>query len=124
MAAAELARSRGARTIAFAGKADTPLGKTVDYVFANDAPFGVTDSKLIMLYQIVFCLLDKLGYGIDYEQVQKELSPKPQAGFLTCDQDSFFTFSAALGGDEFKVSSIHTLMRLILDKALSTCGLG
>ena len=52
VAAAELARSRGARTIAFAGKADTPLGKTVDYVFANDAPFGVMDFKLIMFYQI------------------------------------------------------------------------
>ena len=76
--AAEMARAKGARTLAFAGKADTPLGKAVDYIFANDAPSGVTDSKLIMLYQIVFCLLDKLGFNVGYELLQKELSFLPE----------------------------------------------
>ena len=55
--AAEFAKSLGAPIIAFVGKLDSPLGHLADYAFANDAVAGVTDSKLIMLYQIVFNLI-------------------------------------------------------------------
>lgn len=60
----EYAKEVGAITIGFTGEADSPLGNSVDYVFANKADEGVTDSKMVMLYQIIFNILK---YKDDYK---------------------------------------------------------
>lgn len=78
VASAKLAKEMGAATIGFAGKADSPLGQTVDYVFANDAKSGVTDSKLIMLYQIVFSLIKYTDNYDRYDEMMKALALMPE----------------------------------------------
>lgn len=74
VASCKLARERGAATIALAGEADSPLGHAAEYVFANDADTGVTDSKLIVLYQIVFYILQKLGDIGNYAELKADLA--------------------------------------------------
>lgn len=78
VAAAKLAREIGAATIGFAGKADSELGLNVDYIFANDAKGGVTDSKLIMLYQIVFSLMKQVDNFEKYEEVMEAIAKLPE----------------------------------------------
>lgn len=78
VAAAKLARETGASTIGFAGEAATPLGQNVDYVFANAAKSGVTDSKLIMLYQIVFNLIKYTDNYDRYEEMMEALATLPE----------------------------------------------
>lgn len=78
VAAAKLAREIGASTIGFAGEAATPLGQNVDYVFANAAKSGVTDSKLIMLYQIVFNLIKHTDNYDRYEEMMEALATLPE----------------------------------------------
>lgn len=75
---ANLARERGAVTIGFMGIADSPLGKAVDYAFANDAPIGVTDSKIIMLYQILFNILRVRGETSDYDRLMSAMDTLPE----------------------------------------------
>ncbi len=77
--AARFAKETGAFTVAFAGKADTPLGQSVDVVFANDAPVGVTDSKAIMLYQIALYVLEKRGELDNYQAWKESLASLPKA---------------------------------------------
>lgn len=77
--AARFAKEAGAFTMAFAGNADTPLGHSVDVVFANDAPIGVTDSKAIMLYHIVLYVLEKRGELEDYKGWKESLAALPKA---------------------------------------------
>ncbi len=76
--AAKYAKSIGASTIAFASKADCALGENVDYIFANDAPSGVTEAKLIVLYQILLCVLNELGFDVKYEEIQSEIALFPE----------------------------------------------
>lgn len=60
VAAANLAKEIGAPSIGFTGVADSPLGNAVDYVFTNHAKTGVTDSKIVVLYQILLNILKRL----------------------------------------------------------------
>jgi fructoselysine-6-P-deglycase FrlB-like protein len=60
------------------GKADSPLGEAVDFVFANHAETGVTDSKIIMLYQIIFNILKLRGEFDDYDGFMKALESLPE----------------------------------------------
>jgi fructoselysine-6-phosphate deglycase len=79
VAAAEYAKEVGASTIAFVGNLESPLGKLVDYAFANDAVAGVGDSKLVMLYQIAFNVI-RLVDGYDkYEEVMNALATMPES---------------------------------------------
>ncbi|HPE68392.1 MAG TPA: SIS domain-containing protein [Thermotogota bacterium] len=76
--AAQMAKQIGAPTIGFMGKADTPLGEAVDFVFTNHAETGVTDSKIIMLYQIIFNVLKLRGEFDDYDAFCKSLDALPE----------------------------------------------
>lgn len=78
VAAAKIAKEIGASTIGFTGKADSPLAKTVDYAFVNDAKSGVTDSKLIMLYQIIFSLIKHTDNYERYDDIMKALELMPE----------------------------------------------
>ncbi len=75
--AAKIARKAGAPTIGFMGKLGTPLAENVDFAFANDAATGVTDSKLIMLYQVIFRLMQNKGQCEDYDEIIKALKTLP-----------------------------------------------
>lgn len=77
VAAAKLAKKMGAATIGFTGEANSPLGQTVDYCFANAAKNGVTDSKLIMLYQIVFNLIKHTDNYDRYDEMMNALATLP-----------------------------------------------
>jgi fructoselysine-6-P-deglycase FrlB-like protein len=76
--AARMAKEIGAPVIGFMGKKDTPLGEGVDYAFANHAETGVTDSKFIMLYQIVLNILKHRGETDDYDAFMKALESLPE----------------------------------------------
>jgi len=76
--AAQMAKQIGAPTIGFMGKADTPLGEAVDFVFTNHAETGVTDSKIIMLYQIIFNVLKLRGEFDGYDAFCKSLDALPE----------------------------------------------
>lgn len=78
VAAAKLAKEIGASTIGFTGEANSPLGQTVDYVFANAAKNGVTDSKLIMLYQIVFNLIRHTDNYDRYDEMMNAIATLPE----------------------------------------------
>lgn len=77
VAAAKFAKEMGAATIGFTGEADSPLGQSVDFVFANAAKNGVTDSKLIMLYQIVFNLIKHTDNYDKYDDMMDALATLP-----------------------------------------------
>lgn len=77
--AAEYAKSVGAPIIAFVGKLDSPLGHLAgEFAFANDGVAGVTDSKLIMLYQIVFNLVRHIDHYDRYDDMMKVLGKLPE----------------------------------------------
>lgn len=76
--AAQMAKKLGAPTIGFMGKADTPLGEAVDFAFANHAEVGVTDSKIIMIYQILFNILKIRGEYDGYDEFMKALDTLPE----------------------------------------------
>ena len=46
----------------------------------------------------------------------------PRERFPTCGEIGFYALSAAPAGCGCEVGSTHTITRLILDKAVSTCG--
>ncbi len=101
--AAKLARSVGARTVAFASKKECKLGENVDYIFANDAEMGVTVAKLVVLYQIVFCALNELGFDVKYEEVQREISLLPEilSNIYESTIDEGKTFAKKYGDSDF-----------------------
>lgn len=68
----------GAATIGFTGEENSSLGKSVDYVFANKAKEGVTDSKLIMLYQIIFNIIKRTDNYDRYDEMMDILSSLPE----------------------------------------------
>ncbi|MFO7815216.1 MAG: SIS domain-containing protein [Halanaerobiales bacterium] len=72
------AKEVGAITIGFTGEADSPLGKSVDYVFANKADEGVTDSKMIMLYQIIFNILKYKDDYKYYDEMMEVMDKLPE----------------------------------------------
>ncbi|HPR96645.1 MAG TPA: SIS domain-containing protein [Thermotogota bacterium] len=76
--AAKMAKEKGAPVIGFMGEKDSLLGRTVDYAFANQAETGVTDSKFIMLYQIVFNVLKHRGETERYDEFMKALVSLPE----------------------------------------------
>ena len=75
---AEYAKEIGATTIGFTGEADSPLGKAVDYVFANKADEGVTDSKMVMLYQIIFNILKHKDNYEYYDEMMEAMDKLPE----------------------------------------------
>ncbi len=75
---AKYANEVGATTIGFTGKADSPLGKNVDYVFANKADEGVTDSKMVMLYQIIFNILKHKDNYEYYDEIMEVMNKLPE----------------------------------------------
>lgn len=77
--AAARCRELGCPTIGFVGEADTPLGQAVDHVFANKADEGTTDSKLIMLYQIIFNILRHTDAFTRYDEFMTALKTLPDA---------------------------------------------
>ena len=78
VAVAKMAKAAGAPTIAFMGKLGTPLADAADYAFANDAVVGVTDSKLIMLYQVVFRVMKNFGQCDDYDAIMAAMKTLPE----------------------------------------------
>lgn len=77
--AAEYVNSIGATTIGFTGFKDSPLGKAVKYVFDNHAEAGVTDSKLILLYQIVFNILKHKDNYDKYDEIMNAMDTLPDS---------------------------------------------
>jgi len=77
VAVANMAKEAGAPVISFMGKLGTPLANAADFAFANDALVGVTDSKLIMLYQVVFRVMKNLGQCDDYDQIIEAMKTLP-----------------------------------------------
>ena len=76
--AVKIAKERGAATIGFTGKIDSPLSKIVDHVFVNNAKIGATDANLIMLYQIIFGLMKEMDNYDKYDDVMKALATLPE----------------------------------------------
>jgi len=72
--AAKYVNEVGATTIGFTGKEDSSLGKTVQNVFANDAKVGITDSKIIMLYQVMFNVVKHNDNYPRYEEMMEAIS--------------------------------------------------
>jgi len=72
--AAKYVNKVGATTIGFTGKEDSSLGKAVRYVFTNDAKVGITDSKIIMLYQVMFNILKHNDKYQRYEEMMEAIS--------------------------------------------------
>lgn len=77
VASAKLAKEAGAPVIAFMGKLGTPLANAADYAFANDAEVGVTDSKLIMLYQVIFRVMKNMGQCDEYDEIMAAMQTLP-----------------------------------------------
>ncbi|MCR4429951.1 MAG: SIS domain-containing protein [Tepidanaerobacteraceae bacterium] len=77
--AVNIAKSKGAATIGFTGKMESPLSKAVDNVFVNNAKVGATDANLIMLYQIVFKLMKEMKDYDRYEDIAKCLNTLPDS---------------------------------------------
>jgi len=75
---AKFAKEKGAITIGFTGEADSPLGKTVDYCFDNKADEGVTDSKMVMLYQIIFNILKLNDNYVEYNEMMEAMDKLPE----------------------------------------------
>lgn len=72
VAAAQYAKSQGARIIAFTRHPESPLGQAADYSFK-------CDSKLVIMYQIIFYMLMLNGdfRREHYEELQSCLSRMP-----------------------------------------------
>ena len=79
VAAANYAGAIGATTIGFTGEGDSPLGQAVDYVFTNQAETGVTASKIVLLYQIVFNLIKRTDNFQQYDQIMAALATLPES---------------------------------------------
>jgi len=77
VASAKYSREVGATVIGFTGEADSPLAQAVDYVFTNKAEEGVTDSKMVMLYQIMFNILKHQEDFQDYDALMDSISNLP-----------------------------------------------
>ncbi|GLI51418.1 MULTISPECIES: SIS domain-containing protein [Tepidanaerobacter] len=75
--AVQIAKEKGAATIGFTGKADSPLSKNVDYVFLNNAKTGATNANLIMLYEIIFSIMRELDGFEKYDAVMQALDTLP-----------------------------------------------
>jgi fructoselysine-6-P-deglycase FrlB-like protein len=75
---AKYVKKIGASTIGFTGEENSSLGKNVDYVFANNAKEGVTDSKLIMLYQVIFNIIKRTDNYDRYDEIMDTLSSLPE----------------------------------------------
>ncbi|WP_289057737.1 SIS domain-containing protein [uncultured Mesotoga sp.] len=78
VAAANLAKEIGAVSIGFTGIADSPLGKAVDYVFTNHANTGVTDSKIVVLYQILLNILKGTQSFDKYDDFMNAMNLLPE----------------------------------------------
>jgi fructoselysine-6-P-deglycase FrlB-like protein len=78
VAVAKMAKEAGAPVISFMGKLGTPLANEADYAFANDAEVGVTDSKLIMLYQVIFRVMKNLGQCDEYDAIMEAMKTLPE----------------------------------------------
>lgn len=78
VAVAKMTKEAGAPVISFMGKLGTPLADAADYAFANDAEVGVTDSKLIMLYQVVFRVMKNLGQCDEYDAIMEAMQTLPE----------------------------------------------
>ena len=78
VAVAKMAKEIGAPVIAFMGKLGTPLADAADYAFANNAAVGVTDSKLIMLYQVIFRVMKNMGQCDDYAEIMAAMKTLPE----------------------------------------------
>lgn len=113
--AVEIAKEKGATSIGLTGKADSPLGKAVDYCFVNNAKLGATDSNMIMIYQIFLRLMEKLEGYDRYEEIVKaidtlpvslpaikELAEEKAKEFAKTykDETHFFTIGSGLGWGE------------------------
>jgi fructoselysine-6-P-deglycase FrlB-like protein len=107
VAAAEYARSVGASIIAFVGKLDSPLGNLADHAFANDAVAGVTDSKLIMLYQIIFNLIRHTDRYPHYDGMMQALGRLPELlpAVKEAAEEKAARFARVFGGEEFFITT-------------------
>ena len=84
-----------------------------------------------MRIKLLLIFADYIVYNIlsDFTQTKESCqdsirSPNPQARFLTCGKDRFFTFSAALDECRIKVISTDAMTRFILDTTIAACGFG
>lgn len=107
VAAAEFAKSLGAPIIAFVGKLDSPLGHLADYAFANEAVAGVTDSKLIMLYQIVFNLIRHTDQYPGYGDMMNVLGMLPRIlpEVKEAAEEKAARFARVFGEEEFFITT-------------------
>lgn len=76
--AAKHVNEKGGTTICFTGEEGSPLAQAVNYVFTNKADEGVTDSKIIMLYQIIFNVLKYTDDYQKYDEMMKVLDVLPE----------------------------------------------
>lgn len=76
--AVRIAKETGAKVIGFTAKKDSPLAQLSDYIFTNDGQVGVTDSKVIMLYQIIFSLLKYVDGYDAYDEMMAALATMPE----------------------------------------------
>lgn len=75
---AKYVNRKGGITICFTGEDGSPLAQAVDYVFTNKADEGVTDSKIIMLYQIIFNVLKYTDDYQKYDEIMEVLDLLPE----------------------------------------------
>ncbi|MGM0502123.1 MAG: SIS domain-containing protein [Bacillota bacterium] len=72
----EYAKSIGATTIAFSSE-DSTLGDNVDYLLPLLDQEGINDSQLIMLYQLIFSIINRNNNFNKYTEINDALSLLP-----------------------------------------------
>ena len=77
--AADFSRERGAVTIGFSRDADSKLSEKVDFSFSYHGENGITESKMMFLYMIVFKLIKSLNMKFPYDEGMKAIERLPQA---------------------------------------------
>lgn len=86
VAAARYAKERGATTVSFVSKAQSPLGELTDYTFGN-VSVGLYESFQIQLYAFVFRLLEKRGEFAGYEEFKRSSVTLPEALFAVKEEN-------------------------------------
>jgi fructoselysine-6-P-deglycase FrlB-like protein len=77
--AARLARAHGATTVGISRKAESPLTREVDYLLSADATTGIADCKLIMLYYVLFHLIETTDEFGRLDDVLRAMEALPDA---------------------------------------------
>lgn len=79
VAAAELARSRGARVVALTRQPDSRLATTAEVALTYGSEHTVSEAKGLLLYQLGLSLLERFGEWDDYAGALAALDAAPTA---------------------------------------------